>query len=752
MAFVTLVLPLPAISQAANPQELTLDRLAVATDWRAASPTLTWSGDGDSSLEQEASSTIEGAKDLVRYDNATRKRSVVVKAEDLIPAGSQDPLEVDAVHFSDDGKRLLLFTNSKKVWRLKTRGDYWIFDFASRKLTQLATQLPPDGRRAEPSSLFFAKLSPNGKQVAYVWQNDLYVETIDSRATVRLTTDGSDLVINGMGDWANEEELRIRDGFRWSPDGKKIAFWRFDTSDVGRFVLTNQSDLYPTLQTFPYPKAGTTNSSVSIGVVDSVGGPVTWMRDDDDPRNHYISQLEWAGNSHEIMVQHLNRHQNVLMVMLGDVVAGTYRRLLIERDSAWVDDVSDWRWLDDGTRLLWVSERDGWRHVYAVSRDGETTTLLTPGQFDVVSIEGFDSEAGVLYFVADPDGPLERYLFRAPLDGSGTVERVTPAESPGFHRYKIAPNGRWAIHSVSTFDDPGSTELIRLPGHTTERSLADNAELRERVQALDRGDFRFFRLPVSPEEGGGEASVDGYEIRPPNFDPSKKYPVLFHVYGEPASQTVANRWGGTTYLWHLMLAQQGYLVMSIDNRGTAAPRGRDLRKIIYKRLGALSSADQAEAARQIASWDYVDGERFGIYGHSGGGSMTLNMLFREPGLYKVGMSLAPVPDQRYYDTIYQERYLGLPFEDPEVYEQNSPISFADQLEDSLLIIHGTGDDNCHYQGTEALIDRLVEHNKLFTVMPYPNRTHGLREGTGTTEHIRHLMTDFLHRNLPAGPR
>jgi dipeptidyl-peptidase-4 len=332
------------------------------------------------------------------------------------------------------------------------------------------------------------------------------------------------------------------------------------------------------------------------------------------------------------------------------------------------------------------------------------------------------------------------------MDGSGQRERLTPEDAPGTHAYQVAPGGGWAIHTYSTFTTPPVIDLVELPDHRSARTFVDNEALRARVAALNRGEAEFIRVAV--DDG---VELDGFRMLPPDFDPAQQYPVLFYVYGEPAGQTVLDQWGGTQYLWHLMLTQQGYIVMSFDNRGTPAPRGRAWRKVVYGSVGVLASRDQAQVARAVAAWPYVDAARLGIWGWSGGGSMTLNAMFRYPDLYRTGMSVAPVPDQRYYDTIYQERYMGTPQGNPGGYREGSPITFAEQLEGNLLIVHGTGDDNVHYQGTEALINKLVAHNKDFTMMSYPNRTHGIYEGRGTTRHLYGLLTRYLNDNLPPGP-
>jgi dipeptidyl-peptidase-4 len=404
-----------------------------------------------------------------------------------------------------------------------------------------------------------------------------------------------------------------------------------------------------------------------------------------------------------------------------------------------------------------VSERDGWRHLYVVSRDGRKTRLVTRGAFDLHNpdaafgepfVIGVDSAGGWLYFTASPDDPTQLYLYRTRLDGRGAPERVTPRDQPGTHNYDVAPGARYALHTYSRFGQPPVTDLVALPSHKVVRTLVDNAPLRAAVAALRTRPPEFFRVDV-----GGGVTMDGWMLVPPDFDPAKRYPVLFNVYGEPGSQTVLDAWGGGGSLWHQMLAQQGYVVVSVDNRGTPAPRGRAWRKSIYGKVGVLNSADQAAAVRALLrDRPYLDPERVAVWGWSGGGSMTLNLMFRYPELYKVGMSVAPVSDQRYYDTIYQERYMGLPQENAEGYRQGSPITFAANLRGDLLVVHGTGDDNVHFQNTEALVNALVAANKPFTMMAYPNRTHCICEGGNTSRHLFELLTRYLHEHVPAGAR
>ncbi|HEX9652508.1 MAG TPA: prolyl oligopeptidase family serine peptidase, partial [bacterium] len=408
----------------------------------------------------------------------------------------------------------------------------------------------------------------------------------------------------------------------------------------------------------------------------------------------------------------------------------------------------DLKWLEGGRRFTWVSERDGWRHLYVVSRDGKDVQLLTPGDFDIVDIQSIDDQNGWVYYIASPENPTQRYLYRSRLNGEDKAERLSPATQPGTHSYQLSPGSNWTFHTYSTFETPPVVSLIKLPKHNVVRVLESNDKARKNVEGLNRKPAEFFRVKI--EDG---VELDAWAIFPPDFDASEKYPLFFFVYGEPAGQTVEDSWSKTGYLWHLMLAQQGYIVMSVDNRGTPGPRGRPWRKSIYRQIGILASADQAAAARAIIKTQpYVDGGRIGIWGWSGGGSMTLNAMFRYPDLYHTGMAIAFVSDQRLYDNVYQERYMRLPEDNPEGYRNGSPITFAENLKGNLLIVHGTGDDNVHYQNFEWLVDDLVKHNKTFSMMSYPNRTHSINEGDNTTLHLYELLTRYLVENLPPGPR
>jgi dipeptidyl-peptidase-4 len=730
----------PATAQQSDSTLLTLERIFGSQEFSSQRfGPARWIDDGAGYTTLEPAGNPEIGRDLVRYETATGQRSILAPAQKLIPPGGSKALNIENYAWSPDGRRLLIFTNSQRVWRQNTRGDYWVVDLATWQLRKL-------GGEAKPSTLMFAKFSPDNRAVGYVRENNIYIEDLVGYKITQLTYDGSRTIINGTFDWVYEEEFGLRDGFRWSPDSKSIAYWQLDAAGVRDFLMINNTDsLYSFAIPVQYPKVGTANSACRVGVVSASGGATRWMEVPGDPRNNYIARMDWAASSEEIALQHVNRLQNTNELMLGNARTGAVRTIITEKDSAWVDVGDDLHWLDNGKQFTWVSEREDWRHVYMISRDGANARSITAGAYDVESVQRIDDKGGWLYFIASFDNPAQRYLYRIRLDGKSKPERLTPQDLRGTNSYNISPDGKWAFHTYSTFDLPRATVLVQLPKHDVVRELASNKALRAKVRILKQKPAEFFRVNI------GGVELDGWMIKPYNFDANKKYPVLFHVYGEPAGQTVLDGWGGGDKLWHLMLAQQGYIVMSVDNRGTPAPRGRAWRKIVYRQIGILASKDQAAACRVIRRWPFVDSTRIGIWGWSGGGSMTLNMMFRYPELYHTGMSVAPVTDQRYYDTIYQERYMGLPQDNPDGFKDGSPITFAHQLQGNLLLVHGTGDDNVHYQNSEALINTLVRANKPFTMMAYPNRSHGIFEGRGTTRHLYELLTRYLRENLPPGP-
>ncbi|MCK4881004.1 MAG: DPP IV N-terminal domain-containing protein, partial [Bacteroidales bacterium] len=543
-------------------------------------------------------------------------------------------------------------------------------------------------------------------------------------------------------DWVYEEEFNCRDGFRWSNDGEKIVYWHSDTEGTGTFYLINNLDsIYSIPVPFPYPKVGTTNSAVKIGVVAASGGTTKWFDVPGDPRNHYLVRMEVVPGSDQVIFQQLNRLQYSNRVWIGDLESMEIENILTETDEAFLDVHDDLVWLEGNRYFTWTSERDGWRHLYRVSRDGKEISQVTSGAFDMVSLDCIDPRSGYVYYIASPDNPTQRYLYRSRLDGKGVPERISPAEQQGQHRYIMSDDARWALHTYENAQTPPVISLVEVNSHRVIRVLEDNQKIREKYAGLDLSPKEFFRVDI------GDVILDAWMIKPAAFDPEKSYPIIFFVYGEPAGSTVQDSWGGGD-LWHHYLAQLGYVVISIDNRGTAAPRGKAWRNSIYEQIGILAAEDQAAAAQKIlATYPFLDRERVGIWGWSGGGSMTLNCMFRYPGIYKTGIAIAFVAHQKLYDTAYQERYMGLPDKNSEGYYQGSPINHASKLEGNLLLIHGTADDNVHYQSFEMLVDELIKQDKLFEMFSYPMRTHAIRERENTSLHLRRTMARYWLENL-----
>ena len=722
------------LSQEVDNSKITIERLFTSRDFTTERVgQINWldSGNDYTTLEWN-----NGKQQIIKYDVVSGDTTVLVESSKLISPLDSSNIIIVGYSFSSDMKLLQIFTNTKRVWRRNTRGDYWILNLENWELHQL-------GGDAEPSTLMFATLSPDNNSVAYVRENNLYVESLLDHSIIQLTSDGSETTINGTFDWVYEEELKLRNGFRWSPDGKQIAYWQLDASGVGVFNMINNTDsIYSQIIPIQYPKAGTKNSACKVGIVNIENKITEWIKIPGDQRNNYIARMEWADSSSELIIQQLNRLQNKNSIYIADSKSGEAKNIYTEiSENAWVEVVDDVKWFDNGKYFTWISDQSGWNHIYLISRDGKEIRDITTGNFDVIEIAGIDETNQFIYYTASPENATQKYLFRKSIFGHEASELITPFDNNGFNTYSISPNFNWAIHRLSTINDPGISEIVRLPDHKTIRILTTNEELRSKLNELDISDAEFFKVVVDDS-----ISLDGYKILPPNFVEGEQYPVLFHVYGEPAGQTVTDRWG-RSYLWHQMLAQNGYIIVSIDNRGTPAPKGRYFRKCVYAKKGIISSYDQAEAAKHIMSWDYVDENRVGIWGWSGGGSMTLNMLFRSPEIYKLGVAVAPVTDLKLYDTIYEERYMGLPSTNAEAYKLGSPITFAHQLEGKLLLVHGTADDNVHFQNSELLVNELIKHNKKFTFLPYPNRSHGIYEGRGTTRHLYENVTDFILENL-----
>lgn len=656
----------------------------------------------------------------------------------LTPAG-KTALKPVRFSFSADGQKVLINTNTRKVWRYDTRGDYWVYDMQTKTLKQLGLGKPG-------SSLMFAKFSPDGTSVAYVSGHNIYTEDLATGNIKPLTTDGTDKLINGTFDWVYEEEFDCRDGFRWSPDGKSIAYWQIDAGKIKNYLMLNTTDsTYSFVVPVEYPVAGQDPSACKVGVVNVNTAQTQWMNVPGDAVQHYIPRMQWAANSSELILQQLNRPQNDSKLFLVNILNGAARQIYEDEDKAWVDAPVDqeWHWLAGGKKFVWLSEKDGWNHIYTIDRDGKEQ-LVTKGNYDVISVELIDDADGLIYFMASPENATQKYLYSIKLSG-GEATRVSPVNEPGTHNYELTPNGKLARHMFSNAYTPPVYEVVSLPDHKhlsggTIKVNPDNKKSKP----------EFFK--VKTVDG---IEMDGWMMKPTSFDPAKKYPVVFYVYGEPAAATATDEFGiERNSLYTGNMANDGYIYISLDNRGAPLPKGREWRKSIYKNIGTLNIRDQAMAAREILKWPYVDASRVAVWGWSGGGSSTLNLLFQYPEIYKTGIAIAAVTSSLTYDNIYQERYMGVPSDDAgrAPYIQGSAITYVKNMKGSLLYIHGTGDDNVHYQNAELLINELVKYNKQFQLMAYPNRTHSISEGEGTRLHLSTLFTNYLKEHCPPGGR
>lgn len=672
----------------------------------------------------------------------------IISTAQLTPQGSNTPLHIADFEVSSDENQFLIFTNTVRVWRYNTRGDYWLLNKQSGELKQIGKQQPPQ-------TLMFAKLSPDGKKVAYVSHQNIYTEDIASGKTTALTSDGTRQIINGTFDWVYEEEFGCRDGFRWSGDSKHIAYWQVDARNTRDYLMLNTTDsIYSFVIPVEYPKVGQSPSSVRIGVVNAEGGSTVWMNIPGNPSAHYLPRMEWTRNNQSLIVQQLNRKQNESKLYICNITGTSARNIYSESDKSWIDiksrwnndDPRGWEWLSNGKGFLWVSEKDGWRHIYLITNDGIKETLITKGNFDIETISAIDEKNNEVYFIASPYSAIQRYLYRTKMDGKGKPELVSPGDLKGSHSYDISPGGKLAFHIFTNRNTPSVSEWIKLPEHTP---LQKEKSIAKKIKTVERKNLKFFTVTTDDK-----ITMDGWMVAPENFDSSKKYPVLLYVYGEPAATTVEDVFStGNNRLFDGNLAKEGYFYVSFNNRGTPTLKGAAWRKAIYRDIGRINIRDQAMGMKKLLQLHpYLDTARVASWGWSGGGSSTLNLLFQYPDIFKTGIAIAAVASQLTYDNIYQERYMGPPQKTREDYIKGSPVTYAKNLAGNLLYIHGTADDNVHYQNAELLLNELIKYNKQFQFMSYPNRSHGIFEGEGTTKHLMTLYTDYLKKYCPPGAR
>ena len=693
-------------------------------EFRAKSFRARWNSNGSSYVVLE-NTPERNEQELVSYDASSGDRSVLISESQLVPPETKEPLEIQSYSFSQNGNMVLLQTGSGEEGNGPT--GYWVLERESGTLKKM----PAGGSY---------RFSPDGQRIFFSDQGNLHVYDLQTDRTTPLTKNGANNAVS------NARAV-------WSPDGKRIAYVQSDQSNVRlRSMLVPGDPTYPGVREVRYARVGGTIATLRVGVVDAGGGTTRWLSIQAPAEGYYLGQLSWVGNSDELMVEKLSRFRDKREFLIANVRTGGITTMFQESDPAWV--ISSLRrnsgleWIRNGSAFIVMSEKDGWRHAYIYSREGEEQTLLTPGQFDIIERVKVDEEGGWFYYNASPDNGTQKYLYRVRLDGTGEAERVTPMNQPGTHDYSISPDGKWAFHTYSTFDMPPITELVELSDHRVARALEDNQELRKKMEPLIAQPMEFFQLDI-----GGGVIMDAWMIKPRDFDPSRKYPVFVYVYGEPHGQTVLDSWGRSHADYHRVIADLGYLVVSIDNRGTPAPKGRAWRRSIFPSLGPLSTEEQAAGLQELGrTRPFVDLSRVGIWGWSGGGSNTLNAMFRKPDLYHVGIAVVAKPQPHLYNAWFQEIYMNTQEVNPDGYRESAPINFAEGLKGDLLIIHGTGETNTHLQIMEGLVDRLVQLGKQFDYTAYPNRNHGLREGKGTSVHVRMQMARYLLTHLPPGPR
>lgn len=683
---------------------------------------------------------VQEQGNLVQYDaSKLGDGKVFLSSQQLTDAGFKS--NVESIVWNESQDKILIYTNSQRVWRANTKGDYWFFDLKTGKGRSIGKGMPA-------GTLMFAKISPNGQSVAYVQNHNIFTENIATGKITKITKDGTDRIINGTFDWVYEEELKCRDGFRWSPDSKKIAFWRVDATKTPNHLMINNTDsLYSFTIPVEYPKAGLKPSEVKIGVIDVATQKVVWQKIPGDADNNYIPRIAWNGPSSLKVIQ-LNRLQNQLNLYYTQVNTGIATKIFEEMSDTWVDiyetenggyDEFPFEEIDNGNAFLWHSDLDGWMHTYKISKDGKTKELITIEPFDQY-FQVYNEATKTLYSLASPTDATQRYLYATNLETKAT-QRITPAKFDGTNDYVFSPDGVFAKHSFSNINTSINSRLIETVNHTKIFPKTEDNFLKP------KRDFSLEKFKVKTVDN---IEIEGIMAKPLNFDPAKKYPVFFFAYGEPAGAQANDRPNFNGLIDPLI--PKGYIGIKMDNRGTPLYKGRAWRKAIYKKIGVINSHDQAMAAKEILKWNFVDPERVAIHGWSGGGAMTLNLLFRYPEIYKTGISIASVTDQRFYDNIYTERYMGLPQDDADAYTQASPITFAKNLKGNLLYIHGTGDDNVHYKNAEVLMNELIKQGKIFYAVPYPNRAHGIYEGAGTRQHLSKIFIDFIEKNCPPGAK
>jgi len=679
---------------------------------------INWMKDG----QYYSSLVNNGQPQVVKINVATGEQEAV-----LIDGGKLG-INFTAYSFNNDETKALLGSEVESIYRRSSKGIYHVLDIASGDVQKLM-----DGEK-----ISYATLSPDNSKVAFVKDNNLYYIELATNKATQITHDGKwNHIINGSADWVYEEEFSMAQAFDWAPDGKKIAYLRFDESEVPEFNMQLWGSLYPEDYKFKYPKAGEKNAEVSIHIYDLDGGKAIKV-DAGKEKDIYLPRIYWAGNSETLAFIRLNRLQNQMDLLHANAATGESKLVVEETSDTYVDlNYNDnLQYLKNGKGIIRTSEKDGYKHIYHHDMDGKLIRQITTGDWEVTDLIGVDESSNTLYYLSTEISPLEKNLYAIGLNGK-KKELLTP--SKGTHAVNMSGDFKYYIDYYTTANEPLTVTLNTSKGKTV-KVLEDNKNLKDNLANFAISQREFFEF-----ETVDGTLLNGYLLKPADFDENKQYPVLMYVYGGPGSQTVTNSWGGSRDFWHHHLAAEGYIVASIDNRGTGA-RGKAFKDLTYANLGKIETEDQIAGARYLGSLPFVDPERIGIWGWSYGGYMSSLGLMVGSDVFKAAIAVAPVTTWRYYDTIYTERYLQTPQLNAAGYDNNSPITHVNKLKGNFLLIHGTGDDNVHYQNAVDLVDALISADKQFETFYYPNRNHGIYGGN-TTWHLYNMMTDFIKRKL-----
>ncbi|MEZ5198757.1 MAG: S9 family peptidase [Bacteroidales bacterium] len=659
------------------------------------------------------------------YKTGTLKKTLVT-ANQLIPNGDSLPISMSDYQLSDDEKKVLFGTDKESIFRHSSKSNYYIFDLENDKLSKLS--------ESEKQSL--ASFSPDGQSVAFVQDNNLFIKTLENNIEIQITRDGlNNQIINGSTDWVYEEEFGFTKAFFWSPNGQNIAFYRFDESKVKEFQMMLWGDLYPETYKYKYPKAGEVNSEIKI-LVYNLSSKKTIEMDIGTESDIYIPRIKWSKNPNLLSIQRMNRLQNELIIFLGDVATGECKPIYQEQNKYYIEITDDLIFLNNNTNFILTSEQSGYNHIYLCNITDTSIFQITKGNWDVQSLVGFDEKKNIIYLTSSESSPLNRELYSIKLDGT-KKEKLSNLE--GNNNVQFGKQFKYYINSYSDANTPPIITINNAKGEIV-RILTDNSQLKETISQYGYSNKEFFSFRTSEN-----VELNGWMIKPGNFDPEKEYPVLMYVYGGPGSQTVRNSWGRRDS-WYQMLVANGIIIVSVDNRGTGG-RGEEFKKMTYMQLGKYETIDQIETAKYLASLDYIDAEKIGIWGWSYGGFMSTSCLALGSEYFNMGIAVAPVTNWRYYDNIYTERFMRTPQENPEGYGTNSPINHIEKLKGDFLLIHGTADDNVHFQNSTDLVSALVKNNKQFEMQFYPNSNHGIYTGENTTFHLYTRMTEFIYKAL-----